>query len=234
MSEVVTPETLSIDDLTFALRRSRRRKTLGITIERDGELVLAAPEGVPVEEIERLTRQKGLWIYRKLAEREFLIGPTRAKEYVPGETFYYLGRAYRLRLTDDPDAPPLTLQHGWFALRRDAAGRGERHFSSWYGTHGAPWLARRVELYAPRVGVEPAPLKVQDLRYRWGSCGSASLNFHWRALQLPTRAIDYVVVHELVHIIEPRHDQAFWSRVERAMPDYESRKAWLAEHGGEF
>jgi hypothetical protein len=82
--------------------------------------------------------------------------------------------------------------------------------------------------------VEPGPLKVQELGYRWGSCGSASLNFHWRALQLPTRAIDYVVVHELVHIVEPRHDQVFWSRVERAMPDYESRKAWLAEHGGEF
>ena len=226
--------TLTIDDLTFALRRSSRRKTLGITIERDGALVLTAPKDTSVEEIERLTRQKGLWIYRKLAEREFLIGPTRAKEYVPGETFYYLGRAYRLRLTDEESSPPLRLQHGWFELRRNEVDRGERHFSDWYASHGAPWLARRVELYAPRVGVEPGPLKVQELGYRWGSCGSASLNFHWRALQLPTRAIDYVVVHELVHIVEPRHDQVFWSRVERAMPDYESRKAWLAEHGGEF
>jgi predicted metal-dependent hydrolase len=234
MSPTVTPETLSIDDLTFALKRSRRRKTLGITIERDGELVLTAPEGLPVEEIEHLTRQKGLWIYRKLAEREFLIGPTREKEYVPGETFYYLGRAYRLRLTDEPDARPLALQHGWFELRRDAVDRGEQHFRSWYSSHGIASLARRVELYAPRVGVEPAPLKVQDLGYRWGSCGTASLNFHWRALQLPTRAIDYIVVHELVHIVEPRHGHAFWNRVERAMPDYELRKSWLAEHGGEY
>jgi hypothetical protein len=234
MSHAGTPETLSIDELTFVLKRSRRRKTLGITIERDGELVLTAPEGVPVEEVEQLTRKKGLWIYRKLAEREFLIGPTRDKEYVPGETFYHLGRAYRLRLTDDPEAPPLTLHHGWFELRRDSVEQGESHFSSWYATHATPWLARRVELYAPRVGVEPAPLKVQDLGYRWGSCGTASLNFHWRALQLPTRAIDYIVVHELVHIVERRHDQAFWNHVERAMPDYELRKSWLAEHGGEY
>jgi predicted metal-dependent hydrolase len=234
MNPPLAPETLSIDDLTFALKRSRRRKTLGITIERDGELVLTAPEGISVEEIERLTRQKGLWIYRKLAEREFLIGPTREKEYVPGETFYYLGRAYRLRLIDGTDVPPLRLQHGWFELRRDSAEQGEQHFSTWYATHGSPWLARRIDLYAPRVGVEPAPLRVQDLGYRWGSCGSASLNFHWRALQLPTQAIDYVVVHELVHIVEPRHDHVFWSRVARAMPDYEARKSWLAEHGGEF
>jgi predicted metal-dependent hydrolase len=234
MSETVAQATLTINDLTFALRRSRRRKTLGITVERDGALVLTAPENLPVEEIERLTRKKGLWIYRKLAEREFLIGPAREKEYVPGETFYYLGRAYRLRLSDDADASPLSLQHGWFELRRDQVERAEKHFSSWYAKQGAPWLARRVDLYAPRVGVEPGPLKVQDLGYRWGSCGATSLNFNWRSLQLPARAIDYVVVHELVHIVEPRHDQAFWSRVERVMPDYEARKSWLAEHGGEY
>ena len=227
-------ETLTVDELTFALRRSRRRKTLGITIERDGALVVTAPDDTPIEEIERLTREKGLWIYRKLAEREFLIGPTRDKEYVPGETFYYLGRAHRLRLVDQPGVPPLRLQHGWFELKRDAAEQGEAYFSVWYAQHGAPWLARRVELYAPRVGVQPASVKVQDLGYRWGSCGAKSLNFHWRTLQLPTSAIDYIVVHELVHIVEPRHDQAFWSRVERAMPDHESRKTWLAEHGGEY
>jgi predicted metal-dependent hydrolase len=227
-------ETLTIDDLTFELKRSSRRKTLGITIERDGELVLTAPDDVSLEEIERLTRQKGLWLYRKLAEREFLIGSTREKEYIPGETFYYLGRSHRLRLTDESDVPPLSLQHGWFELRRDEVARGEKHFSDWFARQGQAWLARRVELYAPRVGVEPSQIKVQDLGFRWGSCGSASLNFHWRALQLPPRAIDYVVVHELVHIVEPRHDRAFWALVERAMPDYESRKAWLAEHGGEF
>src|SRR5262245_8477641 len=123
MSPASRAETLAVGGLTFALKRSRRRKTLGITIERDGELVLTAPEGVPDTEIERLTRQKGLWIYRKLAEREFLVGPTREKEYRSGETFYYLGRAYRLRLTDDLEAEPLRLEHGWFELRRDEVDR---------------------------------------------------------------------------------------------------------------
>lgn len=234
MSGTLTAETLEIDELRFAIKRSRRRRTLGITIERDGELVLTAPEGVPIDEIERLTRRKTLWIYQKLSEREFLIGPTREKEYVPGETFFYLGRGYRLRLTDDLNAPPLRLQHGWFELLRDEVERGERHFMSWYATSGTPWLERRVELYALRVGVAPPPLKVKDLGYRWGSCGTASLNFHWRVVQLPPRAIDYIVVHELAHIIEKRHDRAFWSRVERAMPDFEARKSWLAERGHEF
>lgn len=227
--------SLIIDDLTFTLRRSDRRKTLGITIERDGELIITAPADAPLEDIQRVARDKGLWIYRKLAEREFLVGPTRAKEYVPGETFHYLGRSYRLRLVDSQnERPPLQLQHGWFELRRDQQERGERHFIDWYVQHGQPWLTRRVALHAPRIGVEPGPVRVQDLGFRWGSCGSAALNFHWRTLQLPPRIIDYVVVHELVHVIEPRHDRNFWGRVERAMADFEARKSWLAEHGREF
>ena len=227
--------TLTVEDLTFNLRRSERRKTLGITIERDGEVVVTAPATLPLDEIERLVRSKGLWIYRKLAEREFVVGPGRPKEYVPGETFHYLGRSYRLRLVDSANgAAPLHLQHGWFELRRDERERGEKHFIAWYIEHGEPWLARRVALHAPRIGVDPGPVRVQDLGFRWGSCGSAALNFHWRTLQLPPRIIDYVVVHELVHLLEPRHDDAFWRRVERAMPDYAARKEWLAEHGHQY
>jgi len=224
---------LTIDDLTFVLRRSNRRKTLGITIERGGELVLTAPADKPLKEVERLVRQKGLWIYRKLAEREFLVGPTRAKEYVPGETFHYLGRSYRLRLVHAKDGrAPLRLQHGWFELRRDEQERGEKHFVDWYVEHGQTWLIRRTELHAGRIGVVQGPVRVQELGYRWGSCGSAALNFHWRTLQLPPRIIDYVVLHELVHVIEPRHDREFWRLVERAMPDFEARKRWLAANGG--
>jgi predicted metal-dependent hydrolase len=226
--------TLAIEDLTFKLRRSDRRKTVGITIERDGELVVTAPASLALDEIERLVRSKGLWIYRKLAEREFVVGRGRQKEYVPGETFHYLGRSHRLRLVDSADGRALQLQHGWFELRRDERGRGDKHFFDWYVEHGEPWLARRVGLHAPRIGVEPGPVRIQDLGFRWGSCGSAALNFHWRTLQLPPRIIDYVIVHELVHILEPRHDRAFWQRVERAMPDYVARKEWLAEHGHEF
>jgi predicted metal-dependent hydrolase len=227
--------TLTVDDLAFKLRRSPRRKTLEITIERDGDLVVTAPADTPLEEIERVVRQKGLWIYRKLAERDFVVGPGRVKEYVPGETFHYLGRSYRLRLVDAVNGlPPLLLRHGWFELRRDEQERGDRLFTDWYVEHGQPWLQRRVGLHAPRIEVEPGPVRVQDLGFRWGSCGSAALNFHWRTLQLPPRIIDYVVVHELVHMVEPRHDQAFWQRVERAMPDYQARKEWLAEHGHQF
>ena len=96
------------------------------------------------------------------------------------------------------------------------------------------WLTTRVERFRARIGVEPAGVSVQDLGYRWGSCGKgAKVYFHWRTILLPPRVVEYLVVHELVHLIEPHHTPAFWTRVERVMPDYASRKQWLTESGGQ-
>jgi len=80
--------------------------------------------------------------------------------------------------------------------------------------------------------LSPAGVKVQDLGYRWGSCGKGNwLYFHWKTILLPARIAEYVVVHEIAHLHEPHHTPAYWLRVERAMPDYAQRRAWLAEHG---
>lgn len=232
-------ETLAIGDLTFALRYSARRSTIGITIDRSGELILTAPEQCPREQIEQAASKKLLWVYTRLAEREELSPPTKAREYVNGEGFAYLGRHYRLRLIDPEPAaasvPALRLQGGWFLLRRDERPRAEEHFIRWYSQHGQPWLERRVALYAERIGAMPASIDIRDLGYRWASCSrKGALHFHWRAICLPPRIIDYLVAHELAHLRAPHHDSDFWRRLERAMPDYAARKHWLAEQGGRF
>lgn len=231
-------ETLHVDDLTIAVRRSDRRRTVQFTIERDNSITLAAPTGVPVEELERVTRGKRLALHTKLAERAAFAHPPKVKEYVQGEGFYYLGRSYRLALVDADDAstvPALRLSGDRFLLRRDEREDAAHHFSSWYIEHGQQWLERPIARLAERVGVSVGTVRVQDLGYRWGSCGPRSgLNFHWRTLQLPPRIIEYVIAHELVHLIEPRHNQEYWLRLGRVMPDYETRKEWLAKHGREF
>lgn len=229
-------QTLEVDNLTFELRRSDRRQTVGITVDREGQLILTAPVDCPLVEIEKVARQKQFWIYTKLAEKELLFQPTRPKEFVSGAGFHYLGRSYRLRLTNgSADHPPLRLHQGRFMLRRDALDQAQQYFIDWYIHHGQPWIERRVSLFSHRIGVEPASVEVRDLGYRWGSCGQENrLYFHWRAMCLPPRIIEYIVAHELVHLHEPHHNSAFWQRLERAMPDYKERKQWLAEHGGRY
>lgn len=232
-------DTLVIDELRFDLRRSAKRKTMGITVDRDGFLILHAPMDVPQPAIEQYAREKRLWIYSKLAEKEVLAWPIRMKEFVSGEGFYYLGRNYRLLLVDTSEGSttptPLQLHHGRFLLRRDEQEHGRKHFIAWYTGHARPWLHHRVALLTDRIGSAPTSVRVRDLSFRWASCGQdRSLNFHWRTILLPPRIIEYLVAHELLHLHEPNHSSKFWQRLERAMPDYQSRRQWLDREGGRF
>ncbi|MBF8221461.1 M48 family metallopeptidase [Halomonas sp. 328] len=224
---------LAVNDLTLEVRESSRRKTLEITVDRDGELVIAAPTGTDERLLRDFVIEKRLWIYRKLAEKAEHRRRLPHKEYINGEGFLYLGRSYRLKrvLQEEQDAP-LKLVAGRFQLREDALNDAREHFVRWYSDRASDWLTTRVQEHARRMGVEPAGVKVQDLGYRWGSCGKGNrVYFHWKTILLPRHIAEYVVVHELVHLHEPHHTPAFWRRLERAMPDYEQRKAWLARHG---
>jgi predicted metal-dependent hydrolase len=93
----------------------------------------------------------------------------------------------------------------------------------------------RVDQLAPRIGRPPTEVRVRDLGSRWGSCAEGGVvNFHWRLIRLPPTPIEYVAAHELVDLLEPRHDAAFWGRLERVLPDYWQRKRLLGEQGGRY
>ncbi len=223
--------TLRVDDLEFTVRESARRRTMQITVERDGALLLSVPPKVSRAKVHAFVLEKRFWIYTKLAEKDRVQREVRRKEFVAGEGFLYLGRSYRLKLVDDQDIP-LKLASGRFLLRRDALPSAREYFIRWYSERAKLWLSDRVAEYCVRMEVAPAGVKVQDLGYRWGSCGRGDwLYFHWKTILLPPRIAEFVVVHEIAHLHEPHHTPAFWQRVERAMPDYVQRKTWLAEHG---
>jgi hypothetical protein len=229
----MTP-TLTVGDLEFDVVLSARRRTIELSVERDGALVVRAPARATPERLEAFIREKRGWVYRKVAEKEAIRRAVPVKEFVSGEGFPYLGRSYRLLLVNAQDVP-LRLEAGRFRLLRSEATQGRAHFVRWYTEHGRIWLRGRVTALAPRVGVEVAQVEVRELGYRWGSSGRrGTLNFNWTTVLLPPSVIEYVVVHELVHLHEPRHTPEFWRRVAQAVPDYDRRKLWIAEHGMAF
>ena len=233
---VVMSETLEVDELVYLVRRSAKRKTLGVAIDRDGSLILDAPADCAWARIKALGRKKSPWVYAKLAERELLFRPKQGREFVAGETFYYLGRVHRLRLAKPKqDTPPLLLDGGWFDLRGDEVTRAGKHFRDWSTAHLVPWIERRVERFARRAHCQPVPVVVRDLGCHWGTCTPGDeLNFHWCVACLPPALIEYLVVHELVHQLQHRHDDRFWSLVGRVLPDYRKRRRLLAELGGQY
>ncbi len=227
----MSTKTLKVDDLRFELRWSTRRKTTEISVERQGELVIRAPEGTDESRIRRFVRDKKFWIYQELAKKEARNAPKASKEYVNGEGFPYLGRSYRLLIVEEQHAP-LLLKDGRFKLRRAGLPEARSHFVRWYTEHALPWLEKRVARWAPRVGAEPTKVAVRDLGYRWGSCSaSGAIQFHWATILLRPALAEYVVAHELVHLLVPDHSVEYWKALERVMPEYRRRKTELASEG---
>jgi|AntAceMinimDraft_1070359.scaffolds.fasta_scaffold25459_2 hypothetical protein len=235
-------ETIQIDDLAFLVKRSGHRKTVGLTIERDASLVAHLPNDADLDQACELIRTRLVWVYQKLAEQrgQGREGVFRRPEFVDGEGFYFLGRHYRLKLVDIlPDAlpvPTVRLQGDRLLLRREQGESGEKRIAEYFTRAAHSYLNEAVSKWKRIVGVEPARfVQVMDLGFRWASCSSdGTLNFHWRVMQLPPQMIDYVVVHELVHLKVPDHSPSFWKSVGQVLPDYDARRSWLKEKGGEL
>ncbi len=187
-----------------------------------------------LERLEAFARDRELWVQTRLAEREPLAPAARPREYVSGEAFFYLGREHRLLLVDDPEASPLRLRGTQFELRRDQAHRGRFYFVRWYTRNAKAWLRRCVRTWQDRLEVKPTGVEVQDLGNRWGSCGTGGRLNSTEDHPAPTTRVEYVVAHEMVHLLVPDHSRDFWARLERAMPDWRSRKEWLAREGGRY
>jgi predicted metal-dependent hydrolase len=228
------PESvIEVDGLSFALHKSGRRRTLQITVERSGDLAIIAPTGVSFPEITDFVQEKLLWVHTKIAEKERLQRRAPIKEFVDGEGFLYLGKSYRLRLVDQQFAD-LSLTAGRFLLRRNRLPRARETFVAWYSRNALRWFKLKIAEHARRMNVQIAEVKIQDLGYRWGSFSpDGRVQFHWKAILLPPRIAEYIVVHELAHANHSNHSAAFWHHIEQHMPDWQQRKSWLAEHGVE-
>jgi hypothetical protein len=166
--------------------------------------------------------------------KEALAAPGRTPEFVSGENFSYLGRNYRLKIVRAP-AVPLRFDGEYFWLASDVRGEAEAHFRRWYIRAGHAWLSERTAALARKTGAGASRIEVRDLGFRWGSCGkNGVLRFNWRLLQLPARLIDYVIIHELVHLQEPHHSPEFWQAIDRALPAWWQRQDELSHDATRF
>ena len=223
------------DAIAYEVVRSRR-STTDIIIERDGRVVVRAPDWADDEQVKSIVESRHYWIWKGLAEWRDLNASRVFREYKNGEGFLYLGRAYRLLFVSEQDEP-LQLRNGRFTLRRDRVEQGgmaaaKAAFRNFYTAKGFERLRGRVDYYAPKVGVAPIGLDVRELGHRWASCSaSGKLSFHWKCVMAPQTIIDYIVVHELCHFHHRDHTDGFWNEVDKVMPDFGERKAWLRKNG---
>ena len=231
-----------IDSLEYSLRRSNR-KSMGIAIERDGTIIVTAPHQARFNEIEKFVSEKKIWIYQKLAKKKTLNREKPRREFVNGQGFLYLGKSYRLKLIDNgkmrsgrsPNVTVLRLWHGYFELAESEKANARNHFISWYRKQIKEQLKARIPRYDKRIEVTVKDTRILDLGHRWASCGrNGVINFNWRSVMAPVWVLDYILVHEMVHLIERGHTDRFWRLVSRVIPDYEEHALWLNENGADL
>jgi predicted metal-dependent hydrolase len=208
--------------------RSRRR-TIAIQVRPDGQIWVRAPLRAPERLIREFVESKAGWIRRKQAEA-LKHAPATAKHFGVGERFLFLGREYPLVVVEKQRVA-LTFE-GRFILSQKALPRAAQAFEQWYKAQALKVLSERVGYYAARHGFEPGRIRISSARTRWGSCSSkGTLSFTWRLVMAPLEVIDYVVLHELVHLKVKNHSKTFWGSVAALMPEYKRHVAWLKKNG---
>jgi predicted metal-dependent hydrolase len=207
--------------------RSRRR-TIALEITPAATLIVRAPLRAPSDYIEEIIRQKHSWIVRKFDEMKQR-PLTSGHEYTEGEIFLFLGREYPLHILQDRN---MTIERSdKLYVSRTLLPDLKNHIKRWYREEAHKEIQARCMWFSLKTGHVPTTIRITNARQRWGSCSQrGGLNFSWRLIQAPPEIVDYVVVHELVHISQPDHSRKFWNKVQEILPDYERRRKWLREN----
>jgi predicted metal-dependent hydrolase len=216
----------------YRVRYSKRRKTIGITVERDRSVVVTAPEGTQDAVIARVMERKRAWVLDKVRHEQKLSDPPHppGKELVSGESLLYLGREYPIEIVDNGRYAIQFTDR--FLIPKARAASRYSVFREWLRARAAEYIMPRVAERARALGVTYSAVNITDARTRWGSCTpQGRLNFNWRLIKAPPFVIDYIIVHELAHLIEPNHSPAFWNIVEVQIPQAAQAKEWLRRHG---
>jgi len=235
-------DKIIVHGIEYLIKRTER-SSLGITVERDGTVTINAPLRADLKAIERFVSSKTIWLRQKLAHKRQTNRERVRRDFVSGQGFLYLGKSYRLRLINNGTgavgqkgvAAPLRLHNGYFELLEREKETAKDQFIKWYREQTEQQLKLRLPRYADRIGVEIKDFRVLDLGNRWASCGKKrTLNFSWRTVMAPIQVFDYILVHEMAHMIERGHSKNFWRIVSRVISDYEEHKTWLQVHGVEL
>ena len=208
-----------------------RRKTIALQVSHDARLIVRVPYNTSEKLIRKVIYEKRFWILKKQEEAKGKYKKVYSKEFVNGERFLFLGNSYELYIVDDFELS-LIFNNELFFLSKKNLNKAKESFIKWYKEQAYKNFSERVAIYSKISGITYNKLKITNARKRWGSCSvKGNLNFTWRLIMAPLQVIDYVIVHELVHIKEKNHSKNFWDNVRIILPYYETQQKWLKENG---
>ena len=237
LRNLVTPPTveqraalLSGKHITYTLKRSGKRRSIGLRID-DRGLTVSIPLRASEKWLHSVLQEKANWVVEKLDGWQMHKPPEIC--WQNGEAIDYLGELLVLRVAQSLFPSPLEKRRNelWvFVPDVGETAHIEEVVSRWYQGEALRFFEQRAAYYARLLNVTPCAIKLSSAKSQWGSCtagGTVRLNV--QLIKLPQRMIDYVVVHELAHLRELNHSEAFWRIVASACPDYSKLRSELKD-----
>jgi predicted metal-dependent hydrolase len=210
------------------LIRSKRR-TIALIISNDARLIIRAPHHASMDEINKFISKHQDWIEKKINIIKERNKNIKVREFVQGENFLYLGKEYSL---DIGTYYEIYIEDSTLKFPSKFLKNPKRKLYLWYKEKAVEKFKERLDLYSELIGVKYEYLKINNAKHRWGSCNAKSgINLNWRLILAPLDILDYVIVHELIHIEEKNHKTKFWDKVKKFLPSYKYNVKWLKENG---
>lgn len=217
-------------EINFKLQHSDR-KTLAISVLPDLSVIVTAPNKTDdIEKIKLKVKKRARWILRQQSDFEKYLPTQPPRRYISGETHLYLGKQYRLKiLKGSPES--VKLKNGYIFVKTIDKKDTEKIkylFKDWYKEKAHNYFKKKLKVCLKRFkrfDLETPPIKLRNMEKRWGSCNfKGSINLNPELIKTPSSCVEYVLVHELCHLIEPNHSPDFYKLLQRIMPDWKSRK----------
>lgn len=220
----------------FQLVRSARRRSLSIEIAK-AQVVVRAPYFVAKADIEKFVREKSLWVQQKLAQQEQQLSTLPAYSFVNGGCLPYLGE--QLTLVVHKQSKVDVVRYGAQLLviltsrsRLPDEQQTKRLVCHWYQEQALALLQAKTNAAVARLGAKHTGVTIKATRSKWGHCtAQGAIQYNWQILLAPESIVDYLVAHEVSHLLHHNHSPAFWAVVASLCPDYKNRRAWLKTHG---
>lgn len=215
--------------LEYTVHRSTRRRSLCIQVHANGAVSVRAPVGVSVKDIRGFIWERWEWIKEKRRHFLALVPPRRVLQ--DGAELPFLDDVLVLR-TAHARHRPVEREGRELYVCAHAPREVSRLLEQWYRRQAHGYVSERVVHFTPAVGRAARRVSIRDQKTRWGSCSArGTISINWRLMLAPAAILDYVIVHELCHLLQPNHSARFWEEVARVLPDYRLHRDALRRCG---
>lgn len=217
-------------EIPYRIDFSNNRKTVAFIVERNGEVVVKAPNGFSEEKIALLVKQKRMLLYQKINHPQKIRIPYKNPVQINGRSILYNGKNYKAFI--DKETKDEFIFNGKFIISENIADQFEAKLNGWLMNSAKEKITPKVVEFAKKLGVDYNKILVSDIQLRWGSCTlKNNININYRIIKAPAFVSNYIIVHELTHLLVSNHTPEFWQIVRTAFPKYEEAKKWLLERG---